>query len=179
MGHGADVQVALPAEFRADAVIALDGQGTGPGRQQAKLVVVVEVQTSPDEGKRRVWPAYLTLARAQHDCPAALVVICPGRVTGRWARRPIPTGHPGFDLVPLVIDASSTPPLSGPSRAEIDPELAVLAAFTGAVDLEQDAGRRLVPGAVAAAGLDADPWKPILFLSALACPRRRAVPWRL
>jgi hypothetical protein len=97
-----------PAELRADAVIVLDGQGRWPGRQPGKLAVVVEVQTSPDEGKRRVWPAYLALARAQHDCLAVLVVICPGRVTGRWARRPIPTGHPGFDLVPLVIDADTT-----------------------------------------------------------------------
>ena len=32
----------------------------------------------------------------------------------------------------------------------------MLAAFTGAVDLEQDAGRRLVLGAIAAAGLDPD-----------------------
>ncbi len=114
------------------------------------------VQTAPDEGKRRVWPAYLTLARAQHVSPAVLVVICRDRATGRWARRPIVTGHPGFDLVPLVIDADTTPALSGPGPAGAGPELAVLAAFTGAVDLEQDAGRRAVLSAVAAAGLDED-----------------------
>ena len=126
--------------------------------------MVVEVQTSSDDRKRLVWPAYLTLARAQHDCPAALVVICPGRVTGRWARRPILTGHPGFDLAPVVIDADSTPLPSGPGRAEMGPELAVLAAFTGAVDLEQDAGRRSVLSAVAAAGLDADRLKTYTLL---------------
>ena len=151
-----DLSSALPAELRADAVILLNGQGFGPGGRPGKLVVVVEVQTSPDEGKRRVWPAYLSLARAQHDSPAVLMVICPGLATGRWARRPIPTGHPGFDLVPLVIDASCTPLPSGPGHADIGPELAVLAAFTGAADLEQDVGRRLVLGAVAAAGLDAE-----------------------
>jgi hypothetical protein len=151
-----DLSSALPAEFRADAVIVLKGPAWGPSGQPEKLVVVVEVQTSPDEDKRRVWPAYLALARAQHSCPAVLVVICPGWATGRWARRPIPTGHPGFDLVPLVVDASCTPAASGPVQIDIGPELAVLAAFTGAVDLEQDAGRRLVLGAVAAAGLDAD-----------------------
>jgi hypothetical protein len=124
--------------------------------QSGKLAVVVEVQTASDEGKRRVWPAYLTLARAQHVSPAVLVVICRDRATGRWARRPIVTGHPGFDLVPLVIDADTTPALSGPDPAGAGPELAVLAAFTGAVDLEQDAGRRAVLGAVAAAGLDED-----------------------
>jgi hypothetical protein len=151
-----DLSSALPSELRADAVIVLGGQGAAPGGRQGKLAVVVEVQISPDEGKRRVWPAYLALARAQHDCPAVLMVICPGRATGRWARRVIPTGHPGFDLNPLVIDADATPPPGAPVLAGAAPELAVLAAFTGAVDLEQDAGRRLVLGAIAAAGLDAD-----------------------
>ena len=151
-----DLSSALPAELRADAVVVLNGPGGGPGGPPGKLVVVVEVQTLPDERKRRVWPAYLTLARAQHSCPAVLMVICPGRATGRWARRSIPTGHPGFDLVPLVIDAGCTPLPSGPGHAGIGPELAVLAAFTGAVDLEQDVGRRLVLGAVANADLDAD-----------------------
>jgi hypothetical protein len=151
-----DLSSALPAELRADAVIVLDGRGSGLSRRAERLAVVVEVQMAPDEGKRRVWPAYLTLARAQHDCPVVLVVICPTQSTGRWARRPIPTGHPGFDLVPVVIDADRTPPLSGPGWVDIRPELAVLAAFTGAVDLERDAGRRWVLGAVAAADLDAD-----------------------
>jgi hypothetical protein len=162
-----DLSSALPAELRADAVIVLNGRGLGP---VGKLVAVVEVQRSLDEGKRRVWPAYLTLARAQHDCPAVLMVICPGRVTGRWARRPIPTGHPGFDLVPLVIDASNTPPLSGSVRAEIGPELAVLAAFTGALDLEQDVDRRSVLGAVAAAGLDAERLETYTFLIRACAP---------
>ena len=149
-----DLSSALPSELRADAVIVLGGRGVVPGGREGKLAVVVEVQISPDEGKRRVWPAYLALARAQHDCPAVLMVICPGRATGRWARRVIPTGHPGFDLIPLVIDADATPRPGAMAGAA--PELAVLAAFTGAVDLEQDVGRRLVLGAIAAAGLDAD-----------------------
>jgi len=151
-----DLSSALPAEFRADAVIMLNGRASGPGRRPGKLAVVVEVQMSPDEGKRRVWPAYLTLARAQHDCPAVLLVICPARAVGRWARRPIPTGHPGFDLMPLVIDADSTPWPAAPERAGARPELTVLAAFTGAIDLEQDVGQRLVLATLATADLDVD-----------------------
>jgi hypothetical protein len=145
-----DLSSALPAELRADAVILLDGPGVAP----ARLAVVVEVQRSPDERKRRVWPAYLTLAGAQHDCPVVLVVICPDRVTGRWARRPIATGHPGFDLVPVVIDADTTPLPGEPGWAAVAAELAVLAAFTGAMDLEEDSSRRAVLGAIAAADLD-------------------------
>ena len=93
-----DVSSALPAELRADAVILLgipDTVQDRPSERASRLAVVVESQTSPDANKRRVWPAYLALARAQHDCPAVLVVICPSLATGRWARRPIRTGHPG------------------------------------------------------------------------------------
>lgn len=144
-----EVTSPLPAELRADAVIVLAGQ-------DAKLAVVVEVQMSPRKDKRRVWPAYLALARAQHDCPTVLLVICPDRATGRWARRPIATGHPGFDLAPLVIDADTTPPPGAPGIPGPGPELAVLCALTGAVDLDQDSGRRLVLSVIAAAGLDED-----------------------
>jgi hypothetical protein len=165
-----DLSSTLPAELRADAVVVLgapdsarvgrgvarEGRAARSGGRDGRLAVVVEVQMAPDDGKRRVWPAYLTLARAQHDCPAVLVVICPGRTTGRWARRPIRTGHPGFDLVPLVIDAGNTPLPGSSGAVGASPELAVLAAFTGAADLEQDVGRRLVLGAIAAADLDAD-----------------------
>jgi hypothetical protein len=145
----ADVGSALPAELRADAVVLTDG----PAGRQA---VVIEVQTGRDDGKRRVWPAYLTLARAQHECPALLMVICRDQSTGRWARQPIVTGHPGFDLVPLVVDAVSTPPLDSSAGRQALAEIAVLSAFTGAIDLEQDSGRMAALGAIAAAHLDAE-----------------------
>jgi hypothetical protein len=151
-----DLSSALPAELRADAVIVLDPADPQPGDTKGRLVVVVESQTRLDGGKHRVWPAYLALARAQHDCPAVLLVICPDRNTGRWARQRIATGHPGFDLVPLVIDADSTPEPDAPDLAQAAPELAVLGALTGAVDLDQEAGRRLVLTAIAAADLDED-----------------------
>jgi hypothetical protein len=115
------------------------------------MAVVVEVQRSRHKDKRRVWPAYLALARAQHDCPTFLLIICTDRTTGRWARQPIATGHPGFELAPLVIDAESTPKPDRPGLAWAAPELAVLAALTGAIDLGQDSGRRLVLRAIATA----------------------------
>jgi predicted transposase YdaD len=53
-----------------------------------------------------------------------------------------------------VRDRPAGEPASVPGLAGAGPELAVLAAFTGAVDLEQDAGRRQVLGTLAAARLD-------------------------
>jgi len=152
----------LPAEFRADAVVTL----TGP---KAKIAVVIEVQTSQNPEKHRVWPAYLALARAHHDCPTFLLVICPNRATGRWARQPIATGHPGFTLIPLVIDATSTPP-PGTGSPGSGPELAVLGALTGAIDLNQDSGRRQVLGIVAAADLDEDRLEIYTHLVRAAAP---------
>jgi hypothetical protein len=144
-----DMTSALPSELRADAVIALEGPA-------AKLVVVVEVQTAADIDKKWVWPSYLVQARLQHRCPAVLLVICRDRATGRWARQRISCGHPNFDLVPLVIDADTTPApdISGASAAPA--ELAVLGAFTGAINLEEESGLRTVLGAIAAAGLERD-----------------------
>jgi hypothetical protein len=180
-----DLSSALPAELRADAVILLGNPDHGriggaarraqPTKPGARLAVVVESQTSRDAGKRRVWPAYLALARAQHDCPAVLVVICRSQATGRWARQPIRTGHPGFDLVPLVIDAATTPAHDAPGLAAVAPEVAVLGALTGAVDLEQRAGRLLVLNAIADAGLDQDRLETYTHLiRAAASPAARA-----
>jgi hypothetical protein len=139
----------LPAEFRADSVTTF----TAP---DASLAAVIEIQSAPDDDKRRVWPAYLALARARHKCPTVLLVICPDQATGRWARQPIATGHPGFDLAPLVVDATTTPPPGPPGTPGPGPELAVLGVLTGAIDLGQDSGRRQVLGILAAAGLEED-----------------------
>jgi hypothetical protein len=61
----ADLGSALPAELRADAVMLL-------GEKGSRMAVVAEVQQSRRTDKRRVWPAYLALARAQHDCHAPI-----------------------------------------------------------------------------------------------------------
>jgi hypothetical protein len=178
-----DVSSALPAELRADAIILLDGPKprpdaadagapgpAGPRDRRPRLAVVVESQMAPDAGKRRVWPAYLALARAQHDCPTVLMVICPSPATGRWARKPIRTGHPGFDLAPLVIDAGTTPALDAPGLAGVAPELAVLGGLTGAVDLEQEAGQRLILETIAAASLDEDRLETYTHIIRVATP---------
>lgn len=87
--------------------------------------------------------------RAAHRCPAVLLVICAGLATAARCRAPIRTGHPGFDLVPLVIDSATIPDPAAPGMAAAGPELVVLAVVTGALDLGQDSTRRLVLASLA------------------------------
>jgi hypothetical protein len=161
-----DLTASVPAELRADAVVVLSGA------EGARLAVIVEVQLRYDTGKRYSWPAYLTQVRAAHRCPAVLLVICPGSATARRCRAPIPTGHPGFDLAPLVIDSATLP---DPGREAASPELVVLAVLTGALDLGQDSARRLVLARLA--GLDASRLKTytVFVLNAASESARQAL----
>lgn len=143
-----DLGSTVPAELRADAVVLLSGA------DGAKLAVIVEVQLRYDKDKLYSWPVYLTQVRAAHRCPAVLLVICPGSATARRSRESISTGHPGFELAPLVIDAETTPDPSGPGLEDAAAELLVLAVLTGALDLTHDHLRRLVMARLAR--LDAD-----------------------
>ncbi len=98
------------------------------------------------ETKRYSWPVYVTTARRVAQCPAAvLVVLCPDPDEAGKCRRLIRTGHPGFDLAPIVID-SSGPPGAG---KEGGPYLTVFAASMGGIDLETEAGARRVLDAMA------------------------------
>ncbi len=138
-----DLTASVPTELRADAVVMLSGA------DGAQLAVVVEIQLRYDDRKRFSWPSYLTQVRAAHRCPAVLLVICLNTETATRCRVPIVTGHPGFDLVPLVIDSVTIPDPRGLTAATAGPELAVLAVLTGALDLSQDSARRLVLASLA------------------------------
>jgi hypothetical protein len=127
----------VPTERRADAVVLADPGGT-------RVAVVIEVQLRYDADKLYSWPTYVVQARAAHRCPAVLLVICPTSATARRCRLPIATGHPGFDLIPLVIDSATVPAPGQPGTEAAAPELAVLGALTGALDLNEDNARRQV-----------------------------------
>jgi len=113
--------------------------------------------------------------RAAHRCPAVLLVICPGTATARRCREPIRTGHPGFDLAPLVIDSTTLPDPAGPGMAAAGPELVVLAVLTGALDLGQDSARRRVLASLAS--LDDSRLKTytVFVRSAASEPARQAL----
>src|SRR5665213_2168767 len=77
----------------------------------------------------RPWWAYLGALRSRYRCAAVLVVVTPSARVARWARTPIPLGHPGTTLTPLVIGPDDVPVVDDATLALADPELGVLSAI--------------------------------------------------
>lgn len=117
-----------PVETMADAVVVFERD------ERPRLATIVEVQLSPDEKKRRAWPAYVVLLQRELGCPCVLLVIALDDAVARWCRRPIELGHPGFVLTPLVIGRDVVPRITDDERAASDVELAVLSAFAHGSD---------------------------------------------
>jgi hypothetical protein len=128
----ADLTEIQPAEYRADIVVILFHDGN-PVR-----VVIVEVQLAADPQKRLSWPAYVTVARAVHGCPAALLVVAPEPAVAAWCAEPIETGVPGFVLRPPVLRRTAVPAVTDPGEAARRPELGVLSVMAHG-DTEQGA----------------------------------------
>jgi hypothetical protein len=138
-----NLSVPEPTELRADVVTVHEGA-------DSKLAIVTEIQKDPpDAGKRRAWIAYLALAQVEHRCNAALVVIALRSRTAHASAKPIPTGHPGFVLRPIVIGPDTTPAADAPGTAYASAELTVLSVLTGALDLGDPQTRRSVLHAIA------------------------------
>jgi hypothetical protein len=145
----ADMSQVAPAQYLADTVVVLTDQQTG----RPALAVVVEVQGRDRAAKKASWPVYLTTAIKASKVPrAVLLVICWDPAEADRCRRVIRTGHPGFDLYPIVVD-----PRTFPSREGAGPYLTILAATTKAIDLATPGGRDAVLAAIGQAGAgDAD-----------------------
>jgi hypothetical protein len=123
-GEPADLTRVVPDQFFADAASVYYGEGDRP-----IFGVITEVQRDEDARKRKAWPVYVAVHRAQHDCPVWLLVVTPVRGVARWAAEPIELGHPDFVLKPLVLSPLTTPIITEPERARVVPELAVLSAM--------------------------------------------------
>lgn len=165
----AELTVPVPAELRADGVVLLEGE-------LGKLAVIIEVQRQWDERKELTWPAYLTQVRVAHRCGAVLLVICPDPAAARDCRAMISTGHPGFDLTPLVIDATTTPLPGGPGGGTVaGPELVVLAVLTGALDLEQDSARQMLLASLAAADVERRKSYTVIILNVVSAAAQQAL----
>ena len=111
------------AEYRADVVVLLLDGGI-PVR-----AIIVEVQLAVDPRKRLSWPAYVTVARAVHGCPAGLLVVAPEPRVAGWCAEPIEIGVPGFVLRPPVLRRTAVPVVTDPGEAFRRPELGVLSAM--------------------------------------------------
>jgi hypothetical protein len=121
-------------KFLADAIVIVADKATG----EPALVIIIEPQGRDDPTKEFSWPVYVTVARRHLRCQRALLlVICPDPDEAKKCRRLISTGHPGFDLIPAVID-----PLNAPGVGSASPYLAIFAAFMGAMNMEEDRGAR-------------------------------------
>jgi hypothetical protein len=121
-GVGADVRlppgataVIVDSNLSARRPLALAAENvivfTGPA---GKVVTVAEVQKDPPRPwKLRDWPAYLAIASREHQCDAVLLVIALSATAARASRAVIRTGHPGFDLTPIVVGPDNTPAPAG------------------------------------------------------------------
>ena len=118
-----DLTQIRPAEYRADVVVLLLGDGV------PLWVLVVEVQLGIDSDKRFTWAEYTMGARAKHRCPVGLLVVAPDPDVAAWCAEPIETGIPGFVLHPPVLGRASVPIVMDATEAARRPELAVLSAM--------------------------------------------------
>ena len=118
-----DLTEIQPAEYRADAVVTLLDNDV------SVRVIIVEVQLAVDSRKRLSWPAYVTVSRAIHDCPADLLIVAPELAVAGWCAEPIEIGVPGFILHPPVLRRTAVPVVTDPTEAARRPELGVLSAM--------------------------------------------------
>ena len=125
--ESADLSDIKPTEYRADLVILL------LLRDSPVLGIVLEMQLSPHEDKRYVWPAYAVNLRARIRCPVCLFVVTPEESVARWAGKTIDLGAGNF-FTPSVLGPLSIPEISDKEGALKDPELAVLSAMAHAKD---------------------------------------------
>jgi hypothetical protein len=164
-----DMSAVIPVQYLADMVVLISDAATG----EPVLAVIIEPQLRDRETKRYNWPVYVTTARRVAKCPAAvLVVLCPDPAEAAKCRRLIRTGHPGFDLAPIVIDSGGPPGRDGAGG----PYLTVFAASMGGIDLESEPGARRVLDAMASADVsDADRLRMTAIILRLASDAARQI----
>lgn len=135
-----DMNNVIPVQFTADSVIVVSDATTG----EPALIVIVEPQGRDDKTKQYAWPAYVTNARRAAQCERAVpLVVCPDPSEAEKCRKVIRTGHPEFDLWPVVID-----PLHAPGLDNASPYLVIFAACVRVLDMETEVGARQVLAAI-------------------------------
>lgn len=128
----------------SDNVFVFEGNGH-------RVAVIAEVQSErPDKRCSLSWPAYVANARHRHRCDALLMVFAITENAAHGSLKPIRTGHPGWDLVPLVSGIGRTPgtPLAG---GQFCAELVLLRIITGELKLDTHEARMFALAAVRSA----------------------------
>jgi hypothetical protein len=114
---------------------------------QRKFAVIAEAQTtSPGKSRALSWPAYVANARRRHRCATLLLIFATTSAAARGSARPIRTGHPGWDLAPLITGIGHTP-LTAPG-ARFAAELVLLNIITGDLPLDTHEKRMLAVTAI-------------------------------
>jgi len=164
-----DMSAVVPVQYLADMVVLISDAATG----KPALAVIIEPQLRDNATKRYSWPVYVTTARRIAACPAAvLVVLCPDPAEAAKCRRLIRTGHPGFDLAPVVIDSGAPPGRDGAGG----PYLTAFAASMGGIDMETEPGARQVLDAIASPEVgDADRLRMTTIILRLANDAARQI----
>jgi hypothetical protein len=129
-----------PSTLISDNVLVFEGMN-------GKMAVVAEVQKSrPDHSRSLSWPAYVCNARAEHDCDVVLMVFALTGAAARASAKTIRTGHPGFDLAPVITGHGRLPAPGGPV---FGPQLTLLRVLTGDLDLTSHEARMFALRAIA------------------------------
>jgi hypothetical protein len=164
-----DMSAVVPVQYLADMVVLISDTATS----KPVLAVIIEPQLRDSETKRYSWPVYVTTARSLAKCPAAvLVVLCPDPAEAAKCRRLIRTGHPGFDLAPIVIDSGGPPGRDGAGG----PYLTVFAASMGGIDMGSEPGARRVLDAIASTEVsDSDRLRMTAIILRLASDAARQI----
>jgi hypothetical protein len=117
----ANLTEVVPMERYADLVVLLvEGKPV--------FAIVVEVQLSRDEDKRRSWPQYAVNLHTRLRCPTAVLVVAPEESVARWCAQPIEVG-PAHTLQPHVLGPQAIPVVVDEQVARQCPELVVLSAM--------------------------------------------------
>jgi len=112
-----------PPEYRADLVFEV----VPDGEADPTAMMIFEVQLSRDPNKRRTWPAYQAVLRAQYGCPTTVVVLAPDDAVARWCAEPIVLDGRGRSVIqPAVIGPSLVPVITNPAEAVRAPGMTAL-----------------------------------------------------
>lgn len=135
----ADASVVVPAQYLADGVALAEDENGNP-----LLAVVIESQGRDARTKEYSWPVYVCSVRSERKCDTLLLVICWNPDEVEECQQIIRTGHPGFDLAPVVAHPGNTLCRDGGVTETAGPYLILFAGYIGAIDLHSEAGQDMM-----------------------------------